>query len=41
MADISVQKHAHIRRALTFYPVSVILMVVAAAIGVVVRTGAG
>lgn len=41
LADISAQKHAHIRRALTFYPVSVILMVVAAAIGVVVRSGAG
>ena len=41
LAEISAQKHAHIRRALTFYPVSVILMVVAAAIGVVVRTGAG
>ena len=39
LADISAQKHANIRRALTFYPVSVILMVVAAALGVIVRTG--
>ena len=41
LADISAQKHAHISRALTFYPVSVILMVVAAGIGVVVAAGAG
>lgn len=38
LADISAQKHAHIRRALTFYPVSVILMVIAAAIGIIVRS---
>ena len=37
LADISAQKHAHIGRALTFYPMSVVLMVVAAAIGIVVR----
>lgn len=37
LADISARKHAHIRRALTYYPVSVVLMVVAAAIGIVVR----
>jgi hypothetical protein len=41
LADISAQKHAHIRQALIFYPVSVILMVIAAAIGVVVRAGVG
>ncbi|WP_369372573.1 Pycsar system effector family protein [Promicromonospora sp. Populi] len=38
LADISAQKHAHIRRALTYYPVSVVLMVIAAAIGVIVRS---
>lgn len=38
LADISAQKHAHIRRALTYYPLSVVLMVVAAAIGIVVRS---
>lgn len=38
LADISAQKHAHIRQALTYYPVSVVLMVIAAAIGIVVRT---
>ncbi|MBO0610148.1 hypothetical protein [Myceligenerans salitolerans] len=37
LADISAQKHAHIRRALIYYPASVVLMVVSAAIGIVVR----
>lgn len=41
LADISAQKHAHIRRALMYYPVSVVLMVVAAGIGIVVRSGGG
>lgn len=39
LADISVQKHAHIRRALAYYPASVVLMVVSAAVGIVVRAG--
>lgn len=38
LADISAQKHAHIRRALTYYPMSVVLMVIAAGIGIVVRS---
>ncbi|MFI9486195.1 Pycsar system effector family protein [Promicromonospora sp. NPDC052451] len=41
LAEISVQKHAHIRRALTYYPVSVVLMIVAGAIGIIVRSGQG
>ncbi|WP_285104669.1 Pycsar system effector family protein [Promicromonospora sp. MEB111] len=41
LADISAQKHAHIRRALTYYPVSVALMIVSAAIGIVVRSAGG
>ncbi|MBL0888656.1 Pycsar system effector family protein [Myceligenerans indicum] len=38
LADISARKHHHIRRALAYYPASMVLMVVAAAIGIVVRT---
>ena len=41
LAEISARKHAHIRRALTYYPTSVVLMVVAAAIGIVVRSNPG
>ncbi|MFC7021806.1 Pycsar system effector family protein [Promicromonospora thailandica] len=39
LAEISAQKHDHIRRALTYYPISVALMIVAGAIGIVVRSG--
>jgi hypothetical protein len=41
LAEISAQKHAHIRRALTYYPLSVVLMVASAAIGIVVRSVPG
>ncbi|WP_460705857.1 Pycsar system effector family protein [Myceligenerans halotolerans] len=37
LADISTRKHAHIRRALSYYPASVVLMVASGAIGIVVR----
>ena len=37
LADISTMKHSNIRRALRYYPISVLLMVIAAAIGIVVR----
>ncbi|RPF21633.1 Pycsar system effector family protein [Myceligenerans xiligouense] len=39
LADISARKHACIRRALSYYPMSVVLMVVSAAIGIIVRAG--
>ncbi|GAA1855795.1 hypothetical protein [Myceligenerans crystallogenes] len=37
LADISAQKHAHIRKALAYYPLSVVLMVLAASIGIIVN----
>lgn len=37
LADISARKHRHISRALVYYPASVVLMVAAAAIGIIVR----